>query len=184
MSLWRGICYDTVSVKLILINFKVHVFIWWLSGETLNWGWLGLFFCWLNIVVWKQRSRSDEQAPPVLPNTVSFPKKSHRVPPACGELEAHWPKRPQVAGSARLVPGLFLSKTRQLLGALEILPPIFPGPCGCFAFFFLKTTVVSRQHGISYIAHHVSLGTTQDGNPGRIFFPSPARHRCTERRAI
>lgn len=80
MSLWRGICYDTVSVKLILINFKVHVFIWWLPGETLNWGWLGLFFCWLNIVVWKQRSRSDEQAPPVLPNTVSFLKKSHSVP--------------------------------------------------------------------------------------------------------
>lgn len=80
MSLWRGICYDTVSVKLILINFKVHVFIWWLSGETLNWGWLGLFFCWLNIVVWKQRSCSEEQAPPVLPTLFSFWRKATAFP--------------------------------------------------------------------------------------------------------
>lgn len=36
MSLWRDICYDTVSVKLILINFKVHIFIWWLSRESLK----------------------------------------------------------------------------------------------------------------------------------------------------
>lgn len=36
MSLWRDICYDTVSVKLILINFKVHIFIWWLSRDSLK----------------------------------------------------------------------------------------------------------------------------------------------------
>lgn len=36
MSLQRDICYDTVSVKLIPINFKVHIFIWWLSWESLK----------------------------------------------------------------------------------------------------------------------------------------------------
>lgn len=62
MSLWRDICYDTVSVKLILINFKVHVFIWWLSRESLKlrltWSLLLLVkYCCLKAVDPKWRKR-------------------------------------------------------------------------------------------------------------------------------
>lgn len=35
-SLQRGVCYDPVSAKSILINFKVQVFISWLSRERLS----------------------------------------------------------------------------------------------------------------------------------------------------
>lgn len=35
-SLWRGVCYDPVSAKSILINFKVQVFISWPSRERLS----------------------------------------------------------------------------------------------------------------------------------------------------
>lgn len=144
MSLWRGICYDTVSVKLILINFKVHVFIWWLPGETLNWGWLGLFFCWLNIVVWKQRSRSDEQAPPVLPNTVLFLKKSHSVPwPAentrlIGQNDHRWLVLPGSCLASYEARCSVLSKTGEFPGALANLPSTFPRPCGVSLFSFSK----------------------------------------------
>ena len=44
---------------------------------------LGLTWSLLLLVKYcclKAEERSDEQAPPVLPNTVSFWKKSHRVP--------------------------------------------------------------------------------------------------------
>lgn len=35
-SLQRGVCYDPVSAKSILINFKVQIFISWLSRERLS----------------------------------------------------------------------------------------------------------------------------------------------------